>query len=349
MKLGVTEKKILPTTKLLNRSQLHWIVLGILFVVAVVLHFTYKSGFSFSDLFTAQGLTSNSKMVLLEFRLPKVFACILSGAAISVSGVLMQSFFRNPLAGPFVLGVSSGASLGVALFLMGSSVIPALAVLGKIGIVGAAFSGSICVLALVMASAKKLLHNANLLIIGLMWASLTSSVVGILEFFAGANDVKFFLIWSMGSVLNISLSDLWVFGPIIIGTLICILFFLRKLDFLLLGPDYAQTMGVNYKRLSNNILIATCLLAGVTTAYVGPLAFFGLAVPHFSRNFLNSNLHRKLIPHSILLGATYLLWIQLISENVLDNITLPINIISSVIGAPVVIRILLKRAQYDTV
>ena len=322
-----------------------WLVLPLLVILGVLAHCcSGLYGISLDQLLSGD-ITEQQILILRAFRFPKIIVAILGGSAISIAGLLMQSYFRNPLAGPFVLGISSGASLGVAIFLMGSSLIPWLVHLGKLGLVGSAMLGSAFVLSIVMASAKKISSSSKLLVIGLMWASLTSSIVGVLEFFAGANEVKFFLIWSMGSLLNVSNADIMVLAPSVLLGLAVAVIISKKLDVLLLGKDYALTLGINYKLLSKTVLLITCLLAGVTTAYIGPLAFVGLAIPHFCRNLLKTNLHRQLIINVILMGAAFLLWCQWLSEYLFSGVTLPINIITSIIGAPVVIRILLKRSN----
>ncbi|MGB0167512.1 MAG: FecCD family ABC transporter permease, partial [Luteibaculum sp.] len=316
----------------MNKARLAHIILWIALVALVMTHL----GLGENGMSLFGTITDNQKLIFLQFRLPKILAAISAGMAISVSGLLMQSYFRNPLAGPFVLGVSSGASLGVAIYLLGASVFPFLAAIGKIGLIGSALLGAMLVMLVVLYSSYRTGNSANLLVIGIMWASLTSALVGILEFFAGATQIKFFLIWSMGSLLNVGLADSIIIWACIVPGLLSALYLAKKLDIILLGRDYAMSMGVNYKQISLFLFLITCVLAGVTTAFVGPIAFLGLAVPHFARAWLQSNTHKKLIYYCCLLGAVFLLSCQLLCEYLLPNSTLPINLITSLIGAPVV-------------
>ncbi len=331
----------------MNKFNPH-IVLGLfilLFVVGISVHLTQGAmGLSLSD-FGALQRGDAKHTVLVDFRLPKILGTLLGGAAISVAGLLMQTFFRNPLAGPFVLGISSGASLGVALYLLGSASFAGLAVMGNLGLIGSAFLGSMAVLGVILFTAKKIQQSSHLLIVGLMWASLTAASVSILEYFAAGDQIKFFLIWNMGSFLSLTLADLAIFAPVLLASLVGTVLIAKTLNVMLLGPAYAKTMGINYHRASTVVLLLTCALTATTTAYVGPLAFVGLAVPHFCKQWLQSRNHSRLIVYCALCGSVFMLWCQLAAEHILPNDVLPINIITSAVGAPLVIRILLKRTQ----
>ncbi|WP_223266540.1 FecCD family ABC transporter permease [Luteibaculum oceani] len=303
-------------------------------------------GIGLEDILSPEKISPQKLLVFKQFRLPKIMAAVLSGSAIATCGVLMQSYFRNALAGPFVLGVSSGASLGVAVFIMGAGAIGlGSTYFSHIGLIGSAMLGSAVVMSIILLAARRIQSSTNLLIVGLMWASFTSAMVSILEYFSGGSEIKYFLVWSMGSLLNVQLEDLKILLPIIAVGLGTALLNAKKLDALLLGKNYAISLGINFQRTSFLILATTCLLAGIITAYVGPLAFVGLAIPHFCRLILNTNVHQKLLRLAIVFGAVFMVWCQWVAENAISDIVLPINVITSLIGAPVVISIIKRSGK----
>lgn len=291
----------------------------------------------------------NWSYIVLEYRLPKVFTAILTGSGLAVSGLLMQTLFRNPLAGPYVLGLSSGASLGVALIIMGASLFGgawAFILLSKWSIVIASSIGSLLVLLAVLLASAKLRDTMAILIIGLMFASLTAAVVSVLAYFSPASQLQQYIFWSFGSLGNLSweevliLSIFWFTGIVLAVT--CI----KNLNTLLLGEQYARSLGVKIGRNRLIIILATSLLAGSITAFAGPIAFVGLAVPHLIRQVIPVNDHRILLPAVIMGGAILMLICDIAAQMPGTEYTLPINAITSLIGAPVVIWLLVRKRKF---
>lgn len=259
----------------------------------------------------------------------------------------MQTLFRNPLAGPFVLGLSSGASLGVALVLMGAVIFGGLAgvFLSSWGLVIAASLGSLSVLIAVMLAARHLKDTMALLIIGIMFANLTSAVVSILAYFSGAEQLQQYVFWSFGSVGNLSWSELGILGIFWLLGIVLALTCVKNLNSLLLGEHYAQSLGVNLSRNRSVLIIATSLLAGGITAFAGPIAFIGLAVPHLVRQVISTNDHRIMLPAVIMGGACLMLICDTVAQLPGSAYTLPINAITSLVGAPVVIWLLVRKRK----
>ncbi|WP_417444791.1 FecCD family ABC transporter permease [Joostella sp.] len=286
--------------------------------------------------------------IILNYRLPKAFTAILVGSGLSVSGLLMQTLFRNPLAGPFVLGISSGASLGVAILIMGSSLFASIFssfFLSGISITIAATMGSFLVLLSIFVVANKVKDTMALLIIGLMFGSITTAVVSVLSYFTSKEKLQQYIFWSFGSLGNLSWSQLLLlFTLFIIGILITITV-LKPLNAFLLGENYAQSMGVQLKKSRYLIIIATSILAGSITAFAGPIAFIGLAVPHLTRQLFNTQNHHILLPATILFGAILMLICDTIAQLPTSEYSLPINAITSIIGAPVVIWLLVRKRK----
>ena len=287
--------------------------------------------------------------IILEYRLPKVFTAILTGSGLAVSGLLMQTLFRNPLAGSYVLGLSSGASLGVALVIMGATLFggtAAVLLVSKWGLVIASSLGSLLVLLAVLMASARLRDTMAILIIGLMFASLTAAVVSVLAYFSPAAQLQQYIFWSFGSLGNLSwqevaiLSSFWFFGILI--AIACI----KNLNTLLLGEQYARSLGVKISRNRFLIIVATSLLAGSITAFAGPIAFVGLAVPHLIRQVIPTNDHRTLLPAVILGGAILMLACDIAAQVPGSEYTLPINAITSLIGAPVVIWLLIRKRKF---
>lgn len=292
---------------------------------------------------TGDSTDQSHQFIVMDFRLPKAITALVAGGAIAVSGLVMQTFFRNPLAGPFVLGISSGASLGVALLVMAGSFFGSLLAFGQWAIIIASLVGSAGVLILVIGASTKVNDSVSLLIIGLMFGSFTSAVVSVLEFFSLPELVQSYLFWTFGSLSGVGWAQLAYLVPgVAIGLIIS--FALQKnLNLLLLGENYALSLGMNLKRNRLLIIIATCLLAGMVTAFCGPVAFLGLAVPHLARNLMNTADHGKLIPATALLGSVLLILCDIMTQVPGQDLTLPINALTSLIGAPVVVAIIVKR------
>lgn len=286
--------------------------------------------------------------IVTDFRLPKAIVAMLTGIALPIAGMLMQSLFRNPMAEPYVLGLSSGASLGVALVILGVSFLPLWLqpyLTSPYSLVLASVLGSFVVLSAVLLAINKVKSTATLLIIGLMFSSFSGALVGVLSYFSSAENLKRFTFWAMGSLSNHSWHDIIVLCmATLLGLLIC-LYLTKSLNSLLLGESYAQTMGVDIKKTRLYIIVATGILTGGITAFVGPVAFVGLAVPHISRIIFRSSNHFVLFFANMFIGAIVLLLSDMISQLPGSSMVLPINAITSIIGAPIVISMLLNQKR----
>lgn len=282
--------------------------------------------------------------IIWNFRLPKTITAVLVGAGLGISGLLMQTLFRNPLAGPFVLGISSGANLGVALLVLGSAggITIAAGALNSWLVVLSASLGSIAVFVLVLLISLRVRESMSLLIVGIMIASLTSALVGVLQFFSNAEDIQVFLLWTMGSLGGVTWEELRVFLPVVSVAILLALFIFKPLNGILMGDAYAASMGINMAQVRVLIIIVTSLLAGSVTAFCGPIAFIGLAVPHLTRMILESSDHKVLIPSVALMGIVVVLMCDVISQLPGLDAVVPINIVTSFVGAPVVIWIILS-------
>ena len=286
--------------------------------------------------------------IIVNYRLPKAIAAILVGMGLSISGLLMQTLFRNPLAGPDVLGLSSGASLGVATIVLGAAFVPiglSSILLSSYGIVLASSLGSFLVLLAVLAVSQRLRDTMAILIVGLMFASLTSAIVGTLTYFSTAEQLQKFTFWSMGNLGNLSWSSIVILSVCIAFGLLLSLVSIKPLNALLLGENYARSLGLNYKRTRLIIIFATSILAGSITAYAGPIAFIGLAVPHIAKLVFQTSNHTILFWSTLLLGAIIMLICDSISQLPGSDLTLPINAVTSIFGAPIVIWLLIRKRK----
>ena len=303
----------------------------------------------FAALFTADGSKESWQYIIMDYRLPKAFTSVLTGSGLAVSGMLMQTMFRNPLAGPYVLGLSSGASLGVALVLMGATVFGGAAAamfFSSWGLVIASSLGSLLVLMAVILASIRLKDTMAILIIGLMFASLSSAVVSVLAYFSPAAQLQQFVFWSYGSVGDLSWSELGILFVFWLTGILLAIFSIKNLNSLLLGEQYAKSLGMNIKRNRIVLITATSLLAGSITAFAGPIAFVGLAVPHLIRQVVPGNNHRVLLPAVILGGAILMLLCDTVAQLPGTEYTLPINAITSLVGAPVVIWLLVRKRKF---
>ncbi|RUA28047.1 MAG: iron ABC transporter permease [Bacteroidetes bacterium] len=294
------------------------------------------------DILLGNGLKDSAKYhIIYSYRLPKALTSMFAGAALGFAGLQMQTLFRNPLAGPFVLGISSGASLGVALLvLLGIGVNGALAYWGM---AIASIIGSSAVLLLVVLVSVRLKDSMSLLLVGLMFGAFTSAIVSIMQYFSTAEDIQNFLFWTFGATGNLSWEELQIFIPVIIIGILLGYWQAKPLNALLMGENYAQSMGLRIQYVRLFLVISTSILAGIVTAFCGPIAFLGLAVPHISRIIFKTSNHFILVPATLLLGACLLLICDLIAQLPGIDLILPINAVTSLFGAPVVIWLILRR------
>lgn len=281
--------------------------------------------------------------IVLDLRLPKAITAVLAGAALSVSGLMMQTLFRNPLAGPYILGVSSGASLGVALFTMLSGLIllPSSSILNPLSLIASAIIGSAIVLLLMLAVGRKVKSSVSLLIVGLMVGSLASALIGVIQNFADPDSLKLFIVWTLGSLSGVGWGEMQVLLPIMVIGLVLSVVLVKPLNGLILGEDYARSLGIHIDRVRRGIVVTTGLLAGGITAFCGPIAFIGVAVPHIARKLIGSTNHNWTLPTCALVGANLILLCDLLSS--LFVYPLPISTLSALVGAPVIIYVIVKR------
>ena len=310
------------------------LLLGVLAVINACSGSVWISPWHFSS------FTPMQEQILLHLRLPKMLTAILVGASLSVAGLMMQTLFRNPLAGPYILGVSSGASLGVALVTMVSSGIGYRVL--EIGMIsGAAIVGSVLVMLLVMLIAKRIRSNVTLLIVGMMVGNIAGALVNMIQNFANPDSLKLFIVWTLGSLSGVGWNELPTLAIGVVIALVVVLLLIKPLNGLLLGEDYARGLGINVERTRWMMVVASCLLAGSVTAFCGPIAFIGVAVPHIARGVLGTSNHRLTVPASALIGANILLVCDILCN--LGTYALPISTMSALFGAPIILWIILKK------
>lgn len=284
--------------------------------------------------------------IVLNYRLPKATVAVLVGIALSVSGLLMQTLFRNPMAESYVLGISSGAGLGVALVILGSALLPPALVsvfTSSYGIVLVSVLGSFFLLLLVLFVSNRVQNTVTVLIVGIMFGSFANALVSILTFLSSAEQLKRYTLWTLGSLGNITWDMIALFAGCTVLGLFGSLLTVKSLDAFLLGDNYASSMGIDVLKSRNYIILITSLLAGASTALVGPIAFIGLAVPHIVRLILQVSSHRTLIIASAFLGAIIMLICDVIVQVKGDSFLLPINAVTSIFGAPIVIWLLVRK------
>ncbi len=277
--------------------------------------------------------------IIINIRLIKAVVALLAGAALSVSGLQMQTLFRNPLAGPYVLGISSGASLGVALFILGAPMFGLPATFTSLGIAGAAWIGAAAILTVIAAVGHRIKDIMVILILGMMFSSGVSAIVQILQYLSNEDALKSFVIWTMGSLGDVTFTQLYTLVPAIIVGLLLSIVTIKPLNLLLFGEEYAVTMGLNLRRSRGLLFLSTTMLAGTVTAFCGPIGFIGLAMPHVTRMLMRDSDHRVLLPGTMLTGAVILLLCDLVSK----LFTLPVNAITALLGIPVVVWVVLRN------
>lgn len=341
---------MLPSTKPIYL----FVALCIILAIALVLNLSWGSvAIPFKDtlaiLMGQESEKASWHYIILNYRLPKAIVALLVGMALPISGMLMQTLFRNPIADPYVLGLSSGSSLGVAIVVLGGRFMPSVVqvfIWSAFALNLASIVGSLFVLLIVLLVLRKVGETMTLLVIGLMFSSFAGALVSILAYFSSAEELQKFTFWAMGSLGNLSWSHvLLMSGAIFIGLLLSIVT-LKSLDALLLGENYAKSLGVSLRKNRYLIILSTALLAGTATAFAGPIAFIGLAIPHFTRRLFRTSTHRVLFVGNLLLGSILMLLSDTVSQLPGSSYVLPINAITSLIGAPVVVHILLKRRNF---
>lgn len=277
--------------------------------------------------------------IIINIRLVKAIVALLGGAALSVSGLQMQTLFRNPLAGPYVLGISSGASLGVALLILGAPMLGLTEFVSSMGMAGAAWAGAAAVLVVIAAVGHRVKDIMVILILGMMFSSGVGAVVQILQYLSKEESLKAFVIWTMGSLGDVTASQLWILAPSVLAGIILSVATIKPLNLLLFGEEYAVTMGLNIRKSRGLIFFSTTLLAGTVTAFCGPIGFIGLAMPHITRMMFADSDHRILVPGTILSGASILLVCDIASK----LFVLPINAITALLGIPIVVWVVLRN------
>lgn len=281
--------------------------------------------------------------IISTFRLPKTTTACLAGAGLAVSGQMMQTLFANPLAGPYVLGISSGAGLGVAILLLGSTFLPTFLVGSSLLQVGAAIVGALVVMLLVLLVSTRTNDTISLLLVGMMFGSLAGALVNVLQSISNPESLKMYVVWSMGSLGAVTWNMLHIMLPLVVVGLIVSLLLSKPLNALLLGENYAVGLGVSIGWARTGIILTTCLLAATITAFTGPIAFIGMAVPHIARGVFKTSNHRIILPACMLIGATLLMLCDCLTQLPISEYILPINAISSLIGAPIILWVIIKN------
>lgn len=322
-----------------------WLVVAIILLCAVSLvHGSVDIPLTnvYAILCGDDGQRESWKYIVVENRLPQMLTALLAGGALAVSGLLLQTVFRNPLAAPDIFGITSGASLAVALLALAPGVAVSLA-LSCLSYVAAAFVGAVAVTATIWSIGKMLRNNVMLIIVGVMIGYLSYSAITLLNFFATEEGVKNFAVWGMGNFGNVSMEQMPVFASLAIFGSLSTLLLVKPLNAMLLGDRYAENLGVNVQRTRNVLILITGLLTAVVTAFCGPIAFVALAVPHIARLLLRTSDHRHLLPITILMGSVVALFGNVLTTLPGDLGILPLNAVTPIVGAPVIIYVIIKR------
>ncbi|MBE6195365.1 MAG: iron ABC transporter permease [Rikenellaceae bacterium] len=327
-----------------NHSTILFTLLAVLCAVLFVVDIAVGSvAIPLSEVVSALlgGGSAEVRSIIIDIRLVRAIVAVLAGAALAVSGLEMQVLFRNPLAGPYVLGVSAGASFGVALFLLGAPIlgIAISPTLQSIGTAGAAWIGSAVVLIMVVSLSRRIKDIMVMLILGMMLSSGVGAVVEIMQYFSNEASLKSYVVWTMGSLGDVVASQLWVVVPVVVVGLMMAVATIKPMNMLLAGERYAASMGLNISRTRTLILASTTLLAGTITAFCGPVGFVGIAVPHIARMLFRSADHRVLLPATILSGVV----MMLVGDILAKYFVLPINTITALMGIPIVVYIVTRR------
>ncbi|MDR2448578.1 MAG: iron ABC transporter permease [Prevotellaceae bacterium] len=291
--------------------------------------------------------SETTRAIVLNFRMPKATVALLAGVSLSVSGLQMQTIFKNPLADPYVLGISSGSSLGVALFVLGTAFWGGISGLWiqNLGLALAGWIGAFVMLAVIMAASIRLRDTMSLLVLGIMVGGVVSAVVGIMQYFSEAAALKTYVLWTMGSFSAVPAGQLGIMTPAIVLGLLLAFLTMKWLDALMLGDEYARTMGLNVRRARTVLIISSGFLAGTVTAFCGPIGFIGIAVPHLSRMLFQTANHRVLMPATVLLGGVMMLFSDLASQLPGADSVLPVNTITALLGIPVIVFVIYRNQR----
>ena len=334
----------------MKKRELHWLIAGMIIVVLFICNLFFGStDIPSSDVWnilTGGNCDKESwRYIVVESRLPQAITALLCGASLAVSGLMLQTAFSNPLAGPSILGINSGASLGVAIVMLatgGTIATSTFALSGFLSVIISAFIGSMIVMSIILLFSSIVRNNLMLLIIGIMIGYITSSAISLLNYFSTAEGVHSYVIWGMGNFSGVSLQQMpWFSGMCIIGLGISIML-IKPLNAMLLGTQYAENLGINIRRTRNLLLVSTGILTAVTTAFCGPIAFIGLAVPHVARLIIGSDNHKSLLPLTLLCGAGIALLCNLICTLPGNSGLIPLNAVTPVLGAPVIVYVIIK-------
>lgn len=336
-----------------NRNTIVWIVLSLLLVILFISDIFIGSVYIpvkdvFKIIFGQPTDHPEYLTIIYRFRFPKALTALFAGFALSVSGLQMQTIFKNPLAGPYVLGISAGASLGVAIVVMGISsfaVVSQLGILGHWVIVIAAWIGAGSILFLILMVSLRVKDIMTILILGIMFGSATAAIVNILQYFSNESMLKAFVVWTMGSLGGVSVTQLKVLIPGIVFGLMISFLSIKILNAMLVGENYAKSMGLNVRLSRFLIFFSTSLLAGSITAFCGPIGFIGIAVPHIARLVFKTANHNVLLPGTLIIGGIVLLFSDIISQLPGKESTLPINSITALVGIPIVIWIIIRNKK----
>ena len=324
------------------------LLLVILFVASLLLGSVSLQVKEVLGVILGQEVDPQTRILVTHFRLPKAITTLVVGAALSASGLQMQTLFRNPLAGPYVLGISSGASLGVSLFLLGAPLLGvsvASETLRNIGVVGSAWIGAALILAVIMAVSVRLKDIMAILILGMMFGSAASAIVQILQYLSPDSALKSFVVWTMGSLSGVSLQQLGLMSGIVVAGLALSIYLIKPLNLLLLGENYARTMGLNIRWIRFLLFASTTLLAGTVTAFCGPIGFIGIAVPHVARMLTGNADHRVLMPASMLMGSVTMLLCDIIAQLPGHEMVLPVNTITALLGIPIIVLVIVRNRK----
>tara|TARA_R110002072_G_scaffold214159_2_gene371272 strand:+ start:1360 stop:2379 length:1020 start_codon:yes stop_codon:yes gene_type:complete len=330
------------------RNNLFFVLLLVLTPILFFLDLVYGNvSIPFSEVLSAfkgESVSLSHQIILFESRLPKAITAVLCGAALAVSGLLMQTLFRNPLAGPYILGISSGAGLGVAILVMGAGIF-GYSFIDGFSLSFAAFLGATAVLFILFLVSNKVNDVMTLLILGVMIGAVATAIIGLIQYFSSDYQLKSFLIWTLGSLSAISMSQISMVALLLFIGIVVAFIFSKQLNALLLGEEYATTIGVPIQFVRLIIILVSGWLAGIITAYCGPIGFIGIVVPHLARLFFKTSNHYILIPSAVLIGANMLLISDLIANIFGSGISLPINSITAILGIPIVFWIIFSKRK----